>query len=78
MERKFYETPILYANFRENLIKTINASRLMPCEMLPIFKEVLQELNATVVNEYNAALEQMKLEKMNDEDVKQKEETKEK
>lgn len=59
MDRKLYETPILYENLRQALSEVINSaandSGLMMCEIEPIVKDIYSEVRQYTQIELNNA-----------------------
>ena len=56
--RQFYQTPLLWRELKENLIKDINNSQLMMCEIEVIMSELYQQVQISAQQEYQSALQQ--------------------
>lgn len=56
--RQFYQTPLLWRELKENLIKDINNSQLMMCEIEVIMSELYQQVQISAQQEYQQALQQ--------------------
>ena len=56
--RQFYQTPLLWRKLKENLIKDINDSQLMMCEIEVIIAELYKEVQLGAQQEYQQALQQ--------------------
>ena len=70
--RQFYQTPLLWRKLKENLIKDINDSQLMMCEIEVIIAELYKQVQLSAQEEYQQALQQQAAEL--DSTEKQKEE----
>lgn len=56
--RQFYQTPLLWRELKEKLIKDINNSQLMMCEIEVIMSELYQQVQLGAQQEYQQALQQ--------------------
>ena len=56
--RQFYQTPLLWRELKENLIRDINNSQLMMCEIEVIMSELYQQVQLGAQQEYQQALQQ--------------------
>lgn len=56
--RQFYQTPLLWRELKENLIRDINNSQLMMCEIEIIMSELYQQVQLGAQQEYQQALQQ--------------------
>lgn len=56
--RQFYQTPLLWRELKENLIRDINNSQLMMCEIEVIMSELYQQVQISAQQEYQQALQQ--------------------
>lgn len=56
--RQFYQTPLLWRELKENLIRDINNSQLMMCEIEVILSEIYQQVQISAQQEYQQALQQ--------------------
>ena len=56
--RQFYQTPLLWRKLKENLIKDINDSQLMMCEIEVIIAELYKQVQLSAQQEYQQALQQ--------------------
>ena len=56
--RQAYQTPLLWREFKENLIRDINNSQLMMCEIEIIMSELYQQVQLGAQQEYQQALQQ--------------------
>lgn len=56
--RQFYQTPLLWRELKENLIRDINNSQLMMCEIEMIMSEIYQQVQLSAQQEYQQALQQ--------------------
>lgn len=56
--RQAYQTPLLWREFKENLIRDINNSQLMMCEIEMIMSEIYQQVQISAQQEYQQALQQ--------------------
>ena len=56
--RQFYQTPLLWRELKENLIRDINNSQLMMCEIEVIMSELYQQVQLSAQQEYQSALQQ--------------------
>ena len=56
--RQFYQTPLLWRELKENLIRDINNSQLMMCEIEVIMSELYQQVQISAQQEYQSALQQ--------------------
>ena len=56
--RQFYQTPLLWRELKENLIRDINNSQLMMCEIEVIMSELYQQIQISAQQEYQSALQQ--------------------
>lgn len=56
--RQFYQTPLLWRELKEKLIKDINNSQLMMCEIEVIMFELYQQVQLGAQQEYQQALQQ--------------------
>ena len=72
--RQFYQTPLLWRELKENLIRDINNSQLMMCEIEVILSEIYQQVQISAQQEYQQALQQQQAAELAQE---QQEETKE-
>lgn len=57
INRKAYQTPLLWRGFKENIIKEINNSQLMMCEIEVIMSEIYQQVQISAQQEYQQALQ---------------------
>ena len=55
--RQFYQTPLLWRELKENLIRDINNSQLMMCEIEVIISELYQQVQLGAQQEYQQALQ---------------------
>lgn len=55
--RQFYQTPLLWRELKEKLIKDINNSQLMMCEIEVIMSELYQQVQLGAQQEYQQALQ---------------------
>lgn len=55
--RQFYQTPLLWRELKENLIRDINNSQLMMCEIEVIMSELYQQVQISAQQEYQQAAE---------------------
>lgn len=62
INRKSYQTPLLWRQFKENIIKEINSSQLMMCEIEVILSEIYQQVQISAQQEYQQALQQQAVE----------------
>lgn len=60
--RQFYQTPLLWRELKENLIRDINNSQLMMCEIEIIMSELYQQVQLGAQQEYQQALQQQAVE----------------
>ena len=58
INRKAYQTPLLWRDFKENIVKEINNSQLMMCEIEVIMSEIYQQVQISAQQEYQQALQQ--------------------
>lgn len=56
--RQAYQTPLLWRELKENLIRDINNSQLMMCEIEMIMSEIYQQVQLSAQQEYQQALQQ--------------------
>lgn len=73
INRKAYQTPLLWRQCKENIVKEINNSQLMMCEIEVIMSEIYQQVQISAQREYQQALQQQAAELAQE----QQEETKE-
>ena len=60
--RQFYQTPLLWRELKEKLIKDINNSQLMMCEIEVIMSELYQQVQVSAQQEYQQALQRQSAE----------------
>ena len=56
--RQFYQTPLLWRELKENLIRDINNSQLMMCEFVVIMSELYQQVQISAQQDYQQAQQQ--------------------
>jgi hypothetical protein len=69
--RQAYETPILFNELRGKLSNDINNSRLMACEILPIVKDIYEEVQVAAQQELQYAIQQKQQETQQEEKDKE-------